>query len=53
MLLTYIVQLKGKINKLMIENFNLFDKMNEGLVIISEEDKSLKFASKPAISLLK
>ena len=53
MLLTYIAQKKGQLNAIMIENLNLFDKMNEGLVVISQKDKSIKFASKPAISLLK
>ena len=37
----------------MIENLNLFNKMNEGIIVVSEKDKSLKFASQPAIRLLK
>ena len=27
--------------------------MNEGLIVVSEKDKSLQFASKPAVHLLK
>ena len=45
MTITYIAQIRGKMNKLMLENLNLFNKMNEGLIVISEKDKSLKFAS--------
>ena len=38
----------------MMENFNLFDKMHEGMVVVSAENSlNLRFASKPAISLLK
>ena len=36
----------------MTENMNLFDRMHEGLVVVSEEDQSLQFASKPAVKLL-
>ena len=53
MTVTYIAQIRGKMNKLMIENLNLFNKMNEGIIVVSEKDKSLKFASQPAIRLLK
>ena len=53
MTITYIAQIRGKMNELMIENLNLFNKMNEGLIVVSEKDKSLKFASQPAIRLLK
>lgn len=53
MALTYIAKLKSQIKKFMIENLNLFGKMDEGLFVISDVEKSLKFASKPAISLLK
>ena len=34
------------------ENIILFDRMHEGLIVISEADKRLTFASKPAIQLL-
>ena len=34
------------------ENVILFDRMHEGLIVISEADKRLTFASKPAIQLL-
>ena len=33
----------------MTENMNLFDRMHEGLVVVSEEDQTLQFASKPAV----
>jgi len=54
MVVTYIAQLRGKISRLMMENVNLFDKMHEGMIVVSAEDSlNLRFASKPAISLLK
>ena len=40
-------------NLLMIENLNLLNKMNEGLIVVAEEDQSLKVVNKPAKSLLK
>lgn len=52
-LLTYIAHLRGKMSKLMVENLNLLNKMHEGLIVVSEKDKIVKFASKPAINLLK
>ena len=53
MVLTYIAQINGKIFKLLAENLNLLDKMHEGLIVISKKDKSLQFASRPAVALLK
>lgn len=53
MVVTYIAQLKGKMSKLMKENLNLLNKMNEGLIVVSEKDRSLQFASNPAVRLLK
>ena len=41
MLVTYVVQLKGKMSQLMIENLKLLDKMHEGLIVISEKDRRL------------
>ena len=38
---------------LIIENLKLLDGMHEGLIVISENDLGLKFASKPAIEVLK
>lgn len=35
------------------ENLNLLDNMNEGLIVVSEKDRTLQFASKPAVCLLK
>ena len=36
---------------LILENFNLLDSMYEGLIVVSSEDSSLKFASQPATNL--
>ena len=35
------------------ENLNLIDKMQEGLIVLSEADRNLVFASIPAVHLLK
>ena len=40
-------------SKIMNENFSFLDGMHEGLIVISEADKSLQFATRPAIALLK
>ena len=37
----------------MVENLTLFDKMHEGLIVLSQKDRTLQFASKPAIWLIK
>ena len=39
-------------SKLIIENLNLLNKMHEGLIVVSEKERTLKFASKPAINYL-
>ena len=52
MMVTYIVQLKGKLAKIIFENVCLFDKMHEGIIVVSQHDLSLQFASRPAIDLL-
>lgn len=38
--------------ELMIENLNLLNKMDEGLIVISEKDLTIKIASRPAVALL-
>ena len=53
MLLTYIAQIKGKLVQLLNENLKLLDRMHEGLIVISEKELRLKFASRPAIAVLK
>ena len=53
MIITYIGQIRGKTERLMEENISLFDRMHEGLIVISEKDLSLQFASRPAVALLK
>jgi len=52
MQLTYIVRIKSQLVELMAENMNLFDEMHEGLVVVTDKDHSLQFASKPAMDLL-
>ena len=39
--LTYIAIIRGKMRKLMLENFTLFNKMNEGLIVLSKSDNCL------------
>ena len=52
MVLTYIAQIKSELVELMNENISLFDKMHEGVVVVSESDQKLQFVSKPAVNLL-
>ena len=51
--LTYIATIRGKMRKLMLENFALFNKMHEGLIVLSQADLRIHFASRPALSLIK
>ena len=53
MLLAYIARIRGKLSYLVIENMNLLNKMSEGLIVLSESDLSLQFASLPAVRLMK
>ena len=49
---TQIVHSRGKLTRMRQEHEKLLNEMHEGLVIVSESDESLQFASKPAIMLL-
>ena len=53
MAVTYIVRIQGRMSNLIIENLKLLNRMHEGLIVISEKDLALKFASRPAIKVLK
>ena len=53
MLLTYISKIRYKLNRLMVDNLKLLDQMHEGLIVLTQRDRVLQFASKPAINLLK
>ena len=53
MTISYVVRIRGMLGHLVIENLNLLNKMHEGLILIDETDMNLKFASMPAINLLK
>ena len=53
MLFTYGAQIRSRMTQLIIENLSLLDKMHEGLIVITESDRKLKFASTPAVRLLK
>lgn len=53
MLFTYIAHIRGRMVRLIVENVNLLDKMHEGLIVLSQTDLSIRFASIPAIRLLK
>lgn len=52
-LITYIVNIRGRLGYLFIENAALLNKMNEGLVVIDESARSLKFANIPAVQMIK
>lgn len=53
MLVTYIAVLKGRLAKLMHENVGLMNKMNEGLMVLSQDELVPTFASLPAVRVLK
>lgn len=53
MAVTFIVKIQGKMSNLIVENLKLLDRMHEGLIVINKNDLSLKFASRPAIRVLK
>ena len=52
-MVTYIAVLKGRLANLVHENIGLLDEMNEGLIVLSKEQLTPVFASKPAIRILK
>jgi len=52
-MIVYMAQLRAKLAALIQENVNLFDKMHEGIIVVDKADLSLKFASKPAVGLVK
>jgi len=52
-MIVYMAQLRAKLATLMKEKVNLFDKMHEGIIVVDKADLSLKFASKPAVGLVK
>lgn len=45
MAVTYIAQIRGKMSQILNENLNLLNKMHEGIVVVSEKDRILQFAS--------
>ena len=50
----YIVRMRAQLEKLVkAETLELFNGMNEGLLIISAVDKVISFASEPAQQLLR
>ena len=56
MAITYVAQIKGKMSVLMVENLNLLDRMDEGLIVLSTDSSSgnsrnVEFTSEPAINL--
>lgn len=47
-----VVQMRGTILDLILENRTLVDQMDEGLLILSNEDETIELASKQAVCLL-
>lgn len=45
MLVTSITQTRSKMSSLIEENFNLFDKMHEGLIVLDRAEECIKFVS--------
>lgn len=52
-IVAHVCEIRARIYDLIIENISLFDRMHEGLIVLSSEDKKLEFASQPAVNLLK
>lgn len=52
MLMTYIAQIRNKLNLLVSENLSLFNKVHEGLVVLTSDTQKLRFANLPAINLI-
>ena len=48
----YMTSIHAKVNQLMRENNNLLNKMNEGLLVVSEKYDKLQFANRPAKLIL-
>ena len=42
---TYMTSIQARLSQLMVENKNLLNKMNEGLIVVSEENNTLQFAN--------
>lgn len=53
MLMTYIAQIRSIMSNYIIENFNLLNRMHEGIIVLAEEDMQVEFASKPAVEHFK
>ena len=47
-----VVEMRGTILDLILENRTLVDQMDEGLLILSNEDETIELASKQAFQLL-
>lgn len=51
-LTTYISRIESKLKKLMLQNLGLLDGMHEGIIVLTDDEKSLEFANMPAIELI-
>ena len=52
MLIIYVIRIRGQLARLFSENLSLFNKMHEGLIVLSKESRTITFANQPAIELL-
>lgn len=52
MVFTYVLQTRGRMYQLTVENLHLMDRMHEGLIVLTENDRRISFASMPAVRLL-
>ena len=41
MTITYIAMIRGQMSNLILQSLNMFDKMHEGLLVLSKDDKSI------------
>ncbi len=49
---TYVALLRGRMSRIIEENFGLLNRMYEGLIVLRKDDNLPAFASKPAIKIL-
>lgn len=52
MVFGYIAMIRGRLHRVMIGDLDLMNKMHEGMIVVSKEERKLQFASKPAVKIL-
>ena len=53
MLFTLVVKSIGNMSQFTDENFNLLNRIHDGVIVLGEHDNCLKFANEPAVAIFK